>query len=135
VSEVGRVLLAAYRGTVDDDGEDESDAIGEVEQTVEGQYGPFLPEASFVAEDGDPIVGASLVTLFESRPFLAYVVVHPDAQRRGLASRLIAAGGNALLAAGHTELDLLVTEANEPAVALYRHLGFEQVERLTDPPH
>jgi len=44
-------------------------------------------------------------------------------------------GGNALLAAGHTELDLLVTEANEPAVALYRHLGFEQVERLTDPPH
>jgi len=101
VSEVGRVLLAAYRNTVDDEGEDESDAIGEVEQTVEGQYGPFLPEASFVAEDGGPIVG----------------------------------GGNALLAAGHTELDLLVTEANEPAVALYRHLGFEQVERLTDPPH
>ncbi|HET8526235.1 MAG TPA: GNAT family N-acetyltransferase [Actinomycetota bacterium] len=128
------MLLAAYRGTVDDEGETEDDAIGEVERTVEGQYGPFLPEASFVAEDGGRIVGASLVTLFESRPFLAYVVVHPDAQRRGIGASLIAASGNALLSSGHTELDLYVTEANEAAVALYRKLGFEQVERLTEPP-
>jgi ribosomal protein S18 acetylase RimI-like enzyme len=27
-----------------------------------------------------------------------------------------------------------VTDANEPAVALYRKLGFEQVERFTEPP-
>jgi ribosomal protein S18 acetylase RimI-like enzyme len=134
VPEVGRVLLAAYRGTVDDEGEAEDDAIGEVERTVEGQYGPFLPEASFVAEDGARIVGASLLWLFESRPFLAYVVVHPDAQRRGIGSMLVEACGNALLSAGHTELDLYVTEANEAAVALYRKLGFEQVERLTEPP-
>ncbi len=37
------MLLAAYRGTVDDEGEDADDAIGEVERTVGGQYGPFVP--------------------------------------------------------------------------------------------
>ena len=128
------MLLAAYRGTVDDEGETEDDAIGEVERTVEGEYGAFLPDASFVAEDGGRIVGASLVTSFESRPFLAHLVVHPDAQRRGLGASLVAASGNALLAGSDSELGLLVTEANEAAVALYRKLGFEQVERLTAPP-
>ena len=131
--EVGRVLFAAYRGTVDDEGEDESGAIGEVERTVEGEYGPFLPEASFVVADGGRIVGASLVTMFESRPFIAHAVVHPDAQRRAIGASLITASGNALLSAGHARLDLFVTEANEPAVALYRKLGFEQVERFTEP--
>jgi ribosomal protein S18 acetylase RimI-like enzyme len=47
---------------------------------------------------------------------------------------LLAAGGNALIGTGHSELDLIVTEAIEPAVALYRKLGFEPVERLTEPP-
>jgi ribosomal protein S18 acetylase RimI-like enzyme len=55
-------------------------------------------------------------------------------QRRGLGASLVAASGNALLSAGRRELALIVTEANEPAVALYRKLGFEQVERLTEPP-
>lgn len=87
-----------------------------------------------MAEDRGRIVGASLVTLFESRPFLAHVVVHPDTQRRGVGASLIAASGNGLLSGDHAELDLLVTEANEPAIALYRTLGFEQVERLTEPP-
>ena len=127
-------MLAAYRGTVDDEGETESYAIDEVERTIEGYYGPFVPEASLVVEQEGRIVGATLVCLFESRPCLAHVVVHPDAQRRGMAASLIVASGNALLGAGHTELDLYVTEANEPAAALYRKLGFEQVERLTQPP-
>lgn len=55
--EIGRVLLAAYRGTVDDEGETEDVAIGEVERTVEDQYGPFVQEASFLAEEGGRIVG------------------------------------------------------------------------------
>ena len=41
--------------------------------------------------------------------------------------------GNALLSAGHARLDLFVTEANTPAVNLYRKLGFEVVGRLTEP--
>jgi ribosomal protein S18 acetylase RimI-like enzyme len=131
VAALGALLLAAYRGTVDDEGETETDAIGEVQRTMEGEYGSFLPECSFVVEDGHRIVGASMATLVESDPFLAYVVVHPDRQRRGIGGLLVASTGNALLAAGHTEVGLVVTESNEPAVRLYRRLGFEQIERIT----
>jgi ribosomal protein S18 acetylase RimI-like enzyme len=130
---LGALMLPAYRGTVDDEGETEADAVGEVERAMEGEYGPFLWDCSFVAEHEDRPVGASMVTLFESSPFLAYVVVHPDVKRRGIGSHLIAASGNALLAAGYEELDLIVTEANGPAGNLYRKLGFRVVDRLEQP--
>jgi hypothetical protein len=45
---LGPLMLAAYRGTVDDEGESESDAAVEVESVVSGEYGQFLPDCSFV---------------------------------------------------------------------------------------
>lgn len=86
-----------------------------------------------MVEDADRIVGASMVTLFGSRPFLAFVVVDPGMQRRGIGDLLVATSGNALVAAGHEQMDLVVTEANEPAVNLYRKLGFGLVERVGEP--
>ena len=134
VRALGALMLAAYRGTVDDEGESEADAVAEVERTIEGGYGPPLDDASFVVEDGGRIGGASMITLFESDPFLTYLVVDPEVQRRGIGTFLVGVSGNALLLAGYATLDLFVTEANEPAVNLYRKLGFEVVDRVTEPP-
>jgi ribosomal protein S18 acetylase RimI-like enzyme len=127
-------MLAAFRGTVDDEGESEADALAEVEQTLRGEYGPLLDDASFVVEEGDRIVGASMTTLFESDPLLTHLVVDPGMKRRGIGTFLVAASGNALLSAGYATLDLFVTEANEPAVNLYRKLEFRVVDRVTGPP-
>jgi ribosomal protein S18 acetylase RimI-like enzyme len=131
---IGELMLAAYRGTVDDEGETRGDAVAEVEQVLDGSYGPFVSDASLLVGYDDGMVGASLVAIWESRPLLLYLVVRPDAKRRGIGTFLIAGTGNALLEAGRPELDLFVTEANEPAVTLYRKLGFEVVERLDRPP-
>ena len=131
---LGALMLAAYQGTVDDEGESEADAVAEVERTMGGGYGPLLNDCSFAAEEGDRIVGASMTTLFESDPFLTYLVVDPEMKRRGIGTFLIVASGNALLSAGYTRLDLFVTEANGPAVNLYRKLGFQVVDRVTEPP-
>jgi ribosomal protein S18 acetylase RimI-like enzyme len=130
---LGRLMLAAYRGTVDDEGESQPDAIAEVEHTIGGVYGPLLDNCSFVVEDRERIVGASLATLFESDPFLTYLIVDPETKRRGIGTFLVAATGNALLSAGYRSLDLFVTEANEPAVNLYRQLGFQVVDRVLGP--
>jgi ribosomal protein S18 acetylase RimI-like enzyme len=130
VAALAELLLAAYRGTVDDEGETLEDAVGEVEQVLEGAYGPFVSDASFVAEGDDGPIGASLVAIWESRPLLLYLVVRPASKRRGVGTSLLLATSNALLHAGHRELDLFVTEANEPAVGLYRKLGFEVVDHL-----
>jgi ribosomal protein S18 acetylase RimI-like enzyme len=135
VPALGPLLLAAYRGTVDDEGESESDASAEVGHVMDGEYGQFLPDCSFVVvvdEEGRPI-GASMVTLFESEPVLAYIVVDPAVKRRGVGTSLVAASGNALLSAGYSTMDLFVTEANEPAANLYRKLGFQVVDRVTQP--
>jgi ribosomal protein S18 acetylase RimI-like enzyme len=126
-------MLVAYRGTVDDEGESEPDAIAEVERTMGGEYGPLLDDCSFVVEDRERIVGASMTTLFDSDPLLTYLVVDPEMQRRGIGTFLVAASGNALLSAGYARLDLFVTEANEPAVNLYQKLGFRVVDRVTEP--
>jgi ribosomal protein S18 acetylase RimI-like enzyme len=131
--ELARVLLAASRGTVDDEGESEEDARAVVYNTLAGQEGPFVDACSFVAVEGGRLIGASLITLFEGRPLLSYVVVDPAMQRRGVGSLLIRASGNALVAAGHRELDLFVTEANRPAVRLYEKLGFRVLERVHAP--
>jgi ribosomal protein S18 acetylase RimI-like enzyme len=130
---LGELMLAAYRGTVDDEGETREDAVAEVERVLDGSYGPFRSDASFVVEDDDGLLGASLVTIWESRPLLLYLVVRPDAKRRGAGTALLVESGNALAADGHAELDLFVTEANEPAVNLYRKLGFRVIERVERP--
>jgi len=136
VAALGDLMLAAYRGTVDDEGETLEDAVGEVEGVLDGSYGPFASDASFAVEDDDGLVGASLVAIWdwESRPLLLYLVVRPEAKRRGVGTALLLQSGDALAAAGHLELDLFVTESNEPAVTLYRKLGFRVVERLKGPP-
>ena len=126
--------LAAYRGGADDEGEDLEGATGEVERTLTGVYGPLLTDASFVAVDGERPVGAVLVTLWEQRPLVAHVVVDPSMKRSRLGTDLMNAAANALAGAGRTELDLFVTETNEPAVRLYRSLGFRTLRRITAPP-
>lgn len=132
-SDLGALMLAAYRGTADDEGESEADAIAEAERTLAGDYGPWLEDCSFAVDNGPRIAGASMVTLWEGDPFLTYVVVHPDMKRRGLGTFLMTTSANALVTAGYSELDLFVTEENEPAVTLYRKLGFRVVDRLTSP--
>jgi ribosomal protein S18 acetylase RimI-like enzyme len=54
-------------------------------------------------------------------------------KRRGLGTFLTTTSANALVTAGYSQLGLFVTEENEPAVTLYRKLGFRVVDRLTSP--
>jgi ribosomal protein S18 acetylase RimI-like enzyme len=133
VPALGTLMLAAYRGTVDDEGETEADAVAEVERTLSGEYGPFQDDCSFAVDEGHRVLGASMISLWEGEPILTFVVVHPDVKRRGLGTFLLATSGNALVRAGFAHLDLFVTEENEPAVSLYRKIGFRVVDRLTDP--
>ena len=131
---LAELMLVAYRGTADDEGEDLDDAIGEVERTLAGAYGPLIPEASFVVVDSDRTVGAILVTLFEDRPIVAHIIVDPSKKRSGIGTDLMLAAANALASGDHATLDLYVTEANEPAVRFYRTFGFRTIRRLTTPP-
>jgi GNAT superfamily N-acetyltransferase len=134
VPALGSLMLAAYRGTVDDEGETVEDAVAEVERTLGGEYGPMIVDCSFVASHEGRIVATAVVVLSQDGPLLAHLLVEPEMSRRGLGTFLLQASGNALLDAGYTRLDLYVTEDNDPAVNLYRKVGFEEIARFTEPP-
>ncbi len=123
------LMLDAYRGTVDYNGETLEDARSEIDRTMAGAYGRFLPDCSFVAASAGDLQSACLITLLNEGspdvvPLLAFSMTRPSAQRRGLASALILQSARALAAAGHTRLSLVVTAANLPARRTYDKLGF-----------
>lgn len=133
---LGALMLAAYRDTVDYEGETLTDAVAEVRKTLAGGYGPFLSNCSFLAERAGGPVAACLVTLGDDgrTPLLAFSITHPGFQRQGLAGRLIGNAAKALIERGFTELALVVTGTNEPARRLYEKLGFRSAGGPLGPP-
>jgi ribosomal protein S18 acetylase RimI-like enzyme len=124
---LGELLYESYRGTIDDEGEDLSDALEESRSCLAGKYGPVLAEASFVIEDDEQLLAAIVVTAFPAldAPLIAYVMCRPEAQRRGYARALVRQSLGALHAAGIPQVGLFVTQQNEPAMQLYLALGFQ----------
>jgi GNAT superfamily N-acetyltransferase len=120
------LLFAAYRGTIDDEGDSFADALQEIERTYRSEYGRFLPGCSFAIEEGEFLVSACLVSFFEPHdaPLVIFLMTRPEAKRRGLGRRLLQRSMNALLDEGYGRLTLVVTDGNEPAQRLYASMGF-----------
>ena len=67
---------------------------------------------------------ASLNTRWQRRPFVAFAMPAPAAQRHGLARACRIAAMQDLREQGETQRRLAVTLANLPALTLYASLGF-----------
>ena len=122
------LMLQAYRGTIDDEGETPEETLGAVQQLFEGGFGALLWAVSEVIDDfdaaGPRLISATLVTLWEDRPLLAFTITAPDQQRQGLARAGMQRVMNRLRAGDESELRLVVTRGNVAAEALYASLGF-----------
>lgn len=127
---LGELMLEAYRGTVDYEGETLEETISEVRETLNGKYGPLLEQASFLIEEDGRVLSASLVTWWEetNSPLLAFSMTHPVAKGRGMATLLLQLTINTLRALGYEELSLVVTASNHPARHLYEKMGFQSIE-------
>jgi ribosomal protein S18 acetylase RimI-like enzyme len=121
------IMLAAYRGTPDDEGETLEDTIAVIDAGIAGEWGDWVEEASFVALNASEPVGAVMMAMTGERPFISFVFTHPDHAGTGVATRLIGRACAALAARGDETVDLWVNPASERAIRLYRHLGFEPV--------
>jgi ribosomal protein S18 acetylase RimI-like enzyme len=119
------LMLDAYRGTIDYEGESREDAITEVDRTLAGGYGEFLGAFSRVVEREQQLASACLFTLHEGHPWLSVSMTRPRWKRHGFARGLLDECLNQLAEARYQEIGLLVTEGNSAAEGLYRSLGFE----------
>lgn len=122
---LGVLMDVAYQGTVDHEGESRAQCVEEIRGTLTGKYGPFLDFASFLIEENGQAVSTALLTLWKEQPLVAFSMTAPGAQGKGYAGFLLKQAISALYAKGYPELFLAVTDANTPAVSLYKKLGFE----------
>ena len=81
---------------------------------------------------GERIVGYAGINVVGAEADIQTVAVAPDAQGRGIGSRLVQALADRARGQGVRLLHLEVRADNEPALVLYRRLGFEAVGRRRD---
>lgn len=130
-NDLAMLLCAAFRGTIDDEGETFSAAVREIDKTMAGDYGRLIPECSFVIESSEFISSACLVSWYEpvQGPFVVFTMTRPECKGRGMARFLLQKSINALIEQGETQLTLIVTDGNVPAQQLYASLGFVAIEK------
>jgi ribosomal-protein-alanine N-acetyltransferase len=82
--------------------------------------------ASSAAGEGGEVVGFAVASLLPPEAELETIAVASTAQRHGLARRLFAELAAEIGAAQITEVFLEVRASNQPALGLYRRLGFTE---------
>lgn len=118
------LMHEAYRDTIDDEGESLDDSRAVVQQLFAGDFGAPLWAVSEVTERAGRVVSATLLTVWEDRPFVAFMLTAPRHQGRGLARAGLLRAINRLAAGDETVVRLVVTQGNAPAERLYERLGF-----------
>lgn len=118
------LMMRAYVGTVDYEGEGEAEALSEVRRTLSGDRGPFLWSESNVVPREGTLACATLVTRWNGEPLVAFAMTDARFKRQGLARACMLSSMHQLRAVGERQLSLFVTLANVEAVSLYRSLGF-----------
>jgi GNAT superfamily N-acetyltransferase len=131
LEDIMRFLIAAYEGHIEQQFGMHMGTEEEWREYVtgiwKGDSGTYLPVASWAARDAAGQIGVALTTHWMGSPLLSELGVRRDARRRGIGRALVIQTMNALSDLGYDRLALYVTVGNDPALALYKDLGFRQV--------
>ncbi len=122
---LAQLMLDAYRGTIDYEGETLVEASSEVDEWFAGS--PLLAH-SFAAAADDGLVSANLVMTMHNQPFIALVMTHPLVKRQGYGAAVVQATLESLRDAGHRRVVFYITDGNTASEALFTSLGAIRVD-------
>lgn len=127
IDALGHVMYEAYLGTIDYNGETLDEAKSEIRETFQGKYGKIIASACFLTEENLRITSAAVFSWYEKEqmPLLTFTMTRASHKGQGLATKLLKNGLVALAKEGYSNCCLAVTEGNEPAISIYKALGFE----------
>ena len=114
------LMLDAYRGTIDDEGEDFDDALAAVDQYMNRMQ----PEHSFVVTEDDRVVAMAFAIVLGDVHYVDPIVVAADRKRTGLSGDAVRMLFDSLVAAGVTEVGATITDGNTASERLFLGLGF-----------
>jgi L-amino acid N-acyltransferase YncA len=128
---IAELMLEAYRGTIDYEGETLDGAIAEVKTYLAGErWGRPLMDVSRLAFDGERLAGACLAAEWHGRQtaLISYVVTHGEWKRRGVGRQVLRAVLTALRAQDHQQVRAVITEGNVASEQLFGRMGFQRVD-------
>jgi ribosomal protein S18 acetylase RimI-like enzyme len=86
-------------------------------------------------DDLDPVLRPAAELEIPGSLYISGLALQPDFRNRGVGTRLLGQAYERARGMGLGQVSLLVFEANEGAVRLYRRHGFREVDRRTLVPH
>ncbi len=122
---LAELMLDAYRGTIDYEGEGIEEARSEVASYFGGS--PLLGQ-SLVIESGTKVAAACLVNAYGEGALVGYVMTTPELKGRGLGTLATTAALSIIQEAGYGEVHAWITEGNVPSERIFLGLGFEVVD-------
>lgn len=125
IAELGDLMLDAYRGTIDYDGESIDEAESEVSDFFASS--PHL-DASYIAEVNGSVAGAILVASWQQEPLVSYVMTRPEYKNQGLGTLLLQETLNTLRKDGAERVHAFITDGNTASEALFRGAGARLAE-------
>ena len=121
--ELALLLLDAYRGTIDDEGEGEAEA----RQAIDHYLSRLRPAYSVVIEEGGQPVAMSFVVVVGGRHFIDPVATAAARKGRGLGTEAVLHSLGALAGDGVVDVGAVITDDNVASERLFRRLGFARV--------
>jgi RimJ/RimL family protein N-acetyltransferase len=128
---LAELMIEAYRGTIDYDGETLNDAIAEVRAFFAAQRGGEpLVNISRLAFTSTQLIGACLVADWQERqsPLIAYVMTHVKWKNQGIGKILLGAVLQNLHEQDYQEVRAVITEGNDVSERLFARMGFQKVQ-------
>lgn len=120
---IAALLLDAYRGTVDDEGEDDAEAL----QAADHYLSRCRAPASLLVVTGDAVVAMSFVVVVKGRHYIDPVATAVRLKGRGLGRAIVHHSLSLLASEGIGEVGAVITDGNEASERLFRSLGFVRV--------
>ncbi len=117
---LAQLMLDAYAGTIDSEGETLRDAVDEVSAYFDRS--PLLKH-SFQVKSGQVPLSAIFVSEYDGVPFISYVITDPNHKGRGLATEVASRALGSLQKAGYERVVFFVTDGNRASERLFKGLG------------
>ena len=124
------LMIDAYLGTIDYDGETLEDALNEVQAYQRGDRGgQALLDQSRLAFVDEELVGACLASMWRERgvPVIAYVMTAAGWKGHSVAKLMLRMVLEGLAKAGYDEVRAVITEGNIPSERLFASFKFRRV--------
>jgi lactoylglutathione lyase len=127
---LARLMLDAYRGTIDDEGESIDDAREEVDGWLASA--PNLDSSRVVEASDGTLASAVLVSRLGELPIIAYAMTAPPHRSRGLASSLLSEVVSSLASKDERAVVAFITDGNLPSERVFTRAGFERLPTVPE---